>query len=74
MNLKKLLAEKQQLEETKTNIKISKLKECKLTGLRIVKSAEPCDEDVLEFHDKTNTRAINRGAPLTQRLKIKKAA
>ena len=70
MNLKRQIAEKLQMEETKTGLKISRLREKKLKGLQIVKTAELCDMDVIEFADKTREIQIARGAPLTQRLKI----
>jgi hypothetical protein len=72
--LTRSVLEKKELDETKTNLKIRKLREKKPTGLRIVAEAQPKDKDVRDAHRREHTRKEMSNAPLTQHLKLKRAA
>jgi len=75
--LNKMVREKKELEETKTNLKIKILKTKKPRGLRVVANAHPNDKDVKAAHKKDHILQeikFSKGAELTQKLKIKKVA
>ena len=75
--LNKMVREKKELDETKTNLKIRILRDKKPRGLKIVKEADANDKDVKAAHKRAHQIKeieLSKGAELTQRIKIKKAA
>ena len=79
MNFRKQIADKKQMEETKTNLKIRILREKKPRGLVIMEEAPEKDKDVRDFNARQMKRKeiqLANGAELTQSLglKLKKAA
>jgi hypothetical protein len=72
--LNRMVREKKELEQTKTNLKIRILRDKKPKGLQVVKEADPKDKDVKVANKKHHAMkeiSLSKGGELTQSLSLK---